>query len=530
MSEAHKILVVDDEQVVCLSCQAIFSQLGFEIETTNSPVEGLRLAQEHRCDVILLDIIMPEMTGLEFLERLRRFDATVPVVIITGYASVTSAAEAMRLHASDYVPKPFTPEEIIAAVHRVLSLEPSKAPSPAETKLQPWVPTGRCLFLDQAWVRQGTDGTARAGAFIPSGEGRTVEAIDIPAVGTRVQEGLPLAELIPSGGRRRIIPSPVTGDIIEVNRALLDAPARGWDDPCSEGWLVRVEPDETEPPSLAFPRRVMVVSRDSHALASHRKRLERFGCLAETLPTPIGVREALRQSQCEVLLIDGGALDADVPHLVADVRQAIPGLRVVVVAPAGWAYQGACRELAVFRYLEDPIDSEALIDVLDAAFQAPPPVLAPAVVRGALPDAIRVLRMTNRHGALVSLLAPDGVLLESRGVGQVILQGVRELALPVRLTLGQERLGSADIWSIADQCDRGYLLVPQEAGRIPGSLVRESTTSPWTPAGVAEDRITTLVIQAAPTGSTLDFDFRTNETLGRLILSRLTAARKSPGR
>ena len=56
MSEAHKILVVDDEQVVCLSCQAIFSQLGFEIETTNSPVEGLRLAQEHRCDVILLDI------------------------------------------------------------------------------------------------------------------------------------------------------------------------------------------------------------------------------------------------------------------------------------------------------------------------------------------------------------------------------------------------------------------------------------------------------------------------------------------
>jgi len=203
MSEKPRLLVVDDEQVVGLSCRAIFERQGFAVDTTTSPVDGLEKVRASHYAAILLDIMMPEMNGLEFLERLRTFNATVPVVIITGYSSVTSAAEAMRLHASDYIPKPFTPDEITAAMRRVLAMPDESAT--AAPKAEGWVPDGGFLFLDHAWMRRGRDGTVRAGALLPREEAKSIVAVRVPAPGVRVYEGLPLGEVLLAGGRHRPI-------------------------------------------------------------------------------------------------------------------------------------------------------------------------------------------------------------------------------------------------------------------------------------------------------------------------------------
>lgn len=120
-----KILVVDDEPVVCESCRRILVQEGFTVDTCSDSRTGLRLAELTHYDAVLLDLRMPIVDGLRFLERLREVHPEVPVVIITGHMPEASSRAAERLGKCECVAKPFTPEEIIVAVRRALGIAPA---------------------------------------------------------------------------------------------------------------------------------------------------------------------------------------------------------------------------------------------------------------------------------------------------------------------------------------------------------------------------------------------------------------------
>ncbi len=137
MSENLRLLVVDDEEVVCQACRRIFAPRGFQVDGSCDAGEGLSLATEKDYAAILLDFKMPVMDGVQFLEELRRTKPHVPVVFITGYPSISSAAAAMRLGAADYVTKPFSPEEITQAVERLLRRRPAGAIAAAAGGFRP---------------------------------------------------------------------------------------------------------------------------------------------------------------------------------------------------------------------------------------------------------------------------------------------------------------------------------------------------------------------------------------------------------
>ena len=118
-----KLLIVDDEETICQGCRRILGREGFRVQTSTDASEGLSLAREWRYDAILLDIRMPDMDGIEFLEELRKTDSEVPVIIITGYPSTASEAAAKRLGAAHYITKPFTPDKIADAVRDLLRPE-----------------------------------------------------------------------------------------------------------------------------------------------------------------------------------------------------------------------------------------------------------------------------------------------------------------------------------------------------------------------------------------------------------------------
>ena len=120
MSENGTILVVDDERVVLNSCQAILSEHGYEIETAQSGEEGLRLVKGRSFDVALIDLKMPGMPGTEFLSKIKEISPETINIIITGFATVETAVEAMKEGAFDYVCKPFTPEELEIVVQKGL--------------------------------------------------------------------------------------------------------------------------------------------------------------------------------------------------------------------------------------------------------------------------------------------------------------------------------------------------------------------------------------------------------------------------
>lgn len=113
--ENRKALVIDDEQIVLDSVRKILAGENYDVDTSITSRDGLEMALKNDYDIVFTDIRMPEIGGMRILRDIKRSKPSMPVVIITGYATVQSAVQAMRLGATNYLEKPFTPEELIEA-------------------------------------------------------------------------------------------------------------------------------------------------------------------------------------------------------------------------------------------------------------------------------------------------------------------------------------------------------------------------------------------------------------------------------
>jgi FixJ family two-component response regulator len=113
------ILIVDDERNVRLMYRAALDSM-FTVEETDSAAKALEMLKAHRYDIGILDLRMPEMTGLELLEQMNLSGITTPVVFVTAYADVPNAVSAMKFGAIDFLQKPITPDQLRAVVKDVL--------------------------------------------------------------------------------------------------------------------------------------------------------------------------------------------------------------------------------------------------------------------------------------------------------------------------------------------------------------------------------------------------------------------------
>src|SRR5208337_3388986 len=99
-------------------CRRILEKIGYEVETFDSGVQGIQRLREAPAQVLLVDLKMPQMDGLQVTEQVRAFDPSIIIVLITGYATIPAAVDAMKAGAYDFLPKPFTPEELRITVGR----------------------------------------------------------------------------------------------------------------------------------------------------------------------------------------------------------------------------------------------------------------------------------------------------------------------------------------------------------------------------------------------------------------------------
>ena len=120
MEKPSRILIIDDEEIVLDSCLAVLEGAGYEIVTAPDGTEGLKVAGEFAPDLVLVDLMMPGISGFEVLEGMRGVDPTIVTIVITGFSTVESAVEAMKKGAFDFLPKPFTPDELRLIVQRGL--------------------------------------------------------------------------------------------------------------------------------------------------------------------------------------------------------------------------------------------------------------------------------------------------------------------------------------------------------------------------------------------------------------------------
>ena len=124
----QKALVIDDEQVVLDSVSKILTDENYEVDVSLSGREGLNRAIQKEYDIVLTDIRMPDIGGMRVLRDIKRANPSLPVVMITGYASIQSSVQAMKLGAADYIEKPFTPDQLINAVASALDVAATKPP------------------------------------------------------------------------------------------------------------------------------------------------------------------------------------------------------------------------------------------------------------------------------------------------------------------------------------------------------------------------------------------------------------------
>lgn len=120
MTQQARILVVDDEPQICHNCEKILTKSNYTVEYAYNGQEALALFAKAPHDVVVTDLKMSRLGGMEVLRRVRAMSPDTMVIVITGYSTVSSAVEVMKLGAYDYLPKPFTPDELRAVVDQAV--------------------------------------------------------------------------------------------------------------------------------------------------------------------------------------------------------------------------------------------------------------------------------------------------------------------------------------------------------------------------------------------------------------------------
>ncbi len=120
---SEKILVIDDEiDMLTLLRMIIEDNTAYVVETTNNPSEGLKLLIEQDYDLVISDLKMPGMDGLELFDELKEIKPDLPMIIITAYGSIETSKDAMKMGIADFITKPFRKDNILFTINRVLEL------------------------------------------------------------------------------------------------------------------------------------------------------------------------------------------------------------------------------------------------------------------------------------------------------------------------------------------------------------------------------------------------------------------------
>jgi len=240
MAEEIKILVIDDEEVVHASIRRILLRWGYQVCGVLSAQEGLSLLAGEKFDAVITDLMMPEMNGLEMLAAMKERRIEVPAIMVTGYPTIKTAIESLRLGAVDYIPKPFSRQELLGPLNRALRRgtdDPAAAPQGSAESSAPM--PGDCFVLpEHSWALCNQDGTADIGieagflASVPA-----VTEIETPQENDLVEQGHPGIRLR-AGGEVHSVFMPLTGRVVEANEEASTRPEQL----TVRTWLIRILP------------------------------------------------------------------------------------------------------------------------------------------------------------------------------------------------------------------------------------------------------------------------------------------------
>lgn len=227
------VLVVDDEPVVVDSARRVLVMDGLTVDTADSAETALEQLERRLCRVVLTDLMLPRVSGLQLVRQIQTRWPDLPVLTTTGYATPETAFQALAAGAFDFLPKPFDIDELAALVQRALAFNPAAAP-PA---------SGRHHLGVHAWVEPLGPDEVRIGpgeSFRPvAGPGSSWE---LAARNDELRRGGEAGRLIARDGRTHTLRAPLSGRVVAVNPAPADETDPGRWAKRAMDWLVRLQP------------------------------------------------------------------------------------------------------------------------------------------------------------------------------------------------------------------------------------------------------------------------------------------------
>ena len=243
--EKGRILVLDDDPVVTLSCKRILGAEGYSISTVEKGEDALNKLSKEDFDLLISDVRLPDISGIEVLKEARIIKPKTDVVIITGYPTLEDAKESSKLGAAEYIEKPFTPDFMLNVAKKVFDTrgwilrqafidEFRDYVSPLRDRENPVI-----FYKEGTWARPAKEGLWEIGCdlryWLLSGDLMYVEFIKNI---DNLKAGQPFANIYASSGKASELRSPMNGELREINTKANDVMAALLKDHLSEGWLL----------------------------------------------------------------------------------------------------------------------------------------------------------------------------------------------------------------------------------------------------------------------------------------------------
>ncbi len=247
MKEHFNILIIDDEQVVIDSISKIVLMENYTFVSVLDAREALIKLEQYDFDLIICDIMLPEMDGFQFLSKVESKRIDTPVIMTTGFSTIENAVKALYSGAIEFVPKPFTVDELTSVIHRGIkynSLLRKKKLNDDSVLIVP-CPSKYFRLGYSAWMNSDFDGSVLIGAtdfFMKTLE--QLKKIELLPLNEILTQASPAVKFETEDGLIHQLYSVISGTIIDRNIRITDEPELLEKDPYFEGWIYRIIPSE----------------------------------------------------------------------------------------------------------------------------------------------------------------------------------------------------------------------------------------------------------------------------------------------
>jgi len=530
METKPKILVIDDEQIVCESCRRILSGENYNVDTLTNPQEAYHQTLKNDYDLVLLDLRIGDTDGLDLLADIRKTKPDIPVMVITGYPCNESKKQSNALGVLYYILKPFHPKEIIGPVKSILEKKIKdntevllKTEIRQDASVKKWKNKEKFYhFFKTGWLQQGIDGTVRIGGYLTSMPNESVNSIKLPKVYDTVYRGLPLAKIYLNNGTKQIIPSAVTGKIIEVNAELNKNLSLLENKIQEKFWIARIIPDNIEEDlALSEKRSVILFSSDKNSL--NFEQLNNLGCIVHVADSLNETISILDKEYTKVVLLDAESFPSLGFSFVKILNNLFPDLKIMVFNEPNPELEILYRKNNIYYYAVKPVPNTEISDLLNSVFYiSRQKNIVNTKSSSFLPESVNKIEIKNKQGKNVVILAFDDTLHFNEGIGNIIISNLLEKAYPIKVmhTRTIENLHDASgikrITKEKENADGIIILHSVNLNRIEGSIVKNYKK--YENNNSTENQLITITIQ--PNSDNVcksNFDMITMQGIAELI-------------